>query len=156
MRNRRVDNRRLAGAPDLRQVREQTSKILFKPSRGISASVLGRTSDEPGMALTRKRLLRVSRRWRSTALCVARRSAVLARRLGLRFAAAAAAAAAFEDCSEPADIELTTASGIMGWSAVEGVSGVRGSVGESTEEGEAVLEVGEPGMVGAMDMSIVL
>jgi hypothetical protein len=28
--------------------------------------------------------LRVSRRWRSTALCVARRSAVLARRLGLR------------------------------------------------------------------------
>lgn len=35
--------------------------------------------------LTRNRPLRVSRRWRSTALWVARRSAVLARRLGLRF-----------------------------------------------------------------------
>jgi len=33
---------------------------------------------------TRKRPLRVSRRWRSTALWVARRSAVLARRLALR------------------------------------------------------------------------
>jgi hypothetical protein len=34
--------------------------------------------------LTRKRPLSVSRLWRSTALCVARRSAVLARREGLR------------------------------------------------------------------------
>jgi hypothetical protein len=37
-------------------------------------------------ALTRKRPLRVSRLWRSTALWVARRSAVLARREGLRLA----------------------------------------------------------------------
>ena len=39
-------------------------------------------------ARSRKRPLSVSRRWRSTALCVARRSAVLARLLGLRFCGA--------------------------------------------------------------------
>lgn len=48
------------------------------------------TGDSRPGRLTRKRLLRVSRRARSTALCVARRSAVLARRLGLRRTAPAA------------------------------------------------------------------
>ena len=79
--NGRIDNSRLGRAANLREVGEESGKILDGGEIRLRNMKLDAKRKEEH---TRNRPLRVSRLWRSTALCVARRSAVLARREGLR------------------------------------------------------------------------
>ena|SRR5882762_1865612 len=85
----------------------------------------------------------VSLRWRSTALCVARLSAVFARREGflLPWATAAALAKALV-CKEVWSPEVERA---RVWTRSEGETGVWGALGLSAEEGELPDE-GDDGM----------
>lgn len=93
-------------------------------------------------ARSKKRLFRVSRRCLSTALCVARRSAVLARRLGLRLE--------FAPLEGLDVVVLAEAASAGGGSArvggLEGEEGVWGPLEPSTDSGEPV-PTGEEGMV---------
>ena len=73
-----VDDGGFRRAADLGEVGEEGCEVLSGYMR--VRWKLGNTGEKH----TRKRPFRVSRRWRSTALWVARRSAVLARRLALR------------------------------------------------------------------------
>jgi hypothetical protein len=87
---------------------------------------------------TRKRLLRVSRRARSTALWVARRSAVLARRLGLRRTAPAPV-----DCEPVKEPKLEGATKL----AERGV----GNEDETLEAGEEAAKEESAGTRGCAD-----
>jgi hypothetical protein len=79
MGNGRVYYCRLGRAANLGKVGKESSEVLgYKVPLDLAKYNVGI------QILTRKRPLSVSRLWRSTALCVARRSAVLARREGLR------------------------------------------------------------------------
>ena len=82
---------------------------------------------------TRKRPLRVSRRARSTALWVALRSAVLARRLGLRLGWVAAGAA---ELALAAVGVASTGGGRASVWTVDGETGVAGPFEPSTDEGD--------------------
>lgn len=86
-----VDDGRFGRTPDLGQVREERCEVLFLFlffSMRMSVSTIFTKREKER---TRNLPLSVSRRCLSTALCVARRSAVFARRLGLRFIALAVA-----------------------------------------------------------------
>ncbi len=84
MGNRRVDNCRLGRAANLGKVGKEGGKVLGRGTKCRQKEIATELNIAWERILTRKRPLRVSRLWRSTALCVARRSAVLARREGLR------------------------------------------------------------------------
>ena len=111
---------------------------------------------------TRNRPFRVSLRARSTALWVARRSAVLARRLGLRLAACTAAAGAVGlaplalgvplptvDADEPS----TGGGRARVWTEPVGDTGVVGPLELSAEEG-GDWGIGDPGAGAEMAMAI--
>lgn len=135
--DRRVDDRGLGGAAYLREVWQERRKVLLWSSRIIGCA--------KEILRTRKRLFKVSLRALSTALCVARRSAVLARRLGLRLLALLLAAP-FEGAGAAAVAAASAGGGRASVWGLEGEEGVWGPLVPSVEAGEPAA-AGDAGMV---------